>query len=50
MQKIFYWEGDGVPEQAAQRGYGVSFSGDVQNPSGSFPVQPAIGNLLQQEG
>ena len=28
--------------QVAQRGGGVSFSGDAQNPPGSFPVQPAL--------
>ena len=31
---------------AAQRGCGVSFSGDIQDPSGNLPVQPAVGNLL----
>jgi len=33
----------GALEQAAQGGCGVSFSGDIQDPSGSSPVQPAVG-------
>jgi len=33
-------------EQAAQSGCGVSFSGDLQNSPGLFPVQPTVGNLL----
>ena len=30
-------------EQAAQRGCGVSFSGDTQTPCGRGAVQPALG-------
>jgi len=30
-------------EQVAQNGYGVSFSKDIQNPPGGFPVWPAVG-------
>ena len=33
-------------EQAAQSGCGVSDSADIQYPTGHFPVQPAVGNLL----
>ena len=31
-------------EQAAQGGCGVSFSGDIQDPPGQGPVQPAVGD------
>jgi len=31
-------------EQAAQGGCGVSFSGDIQEPPGQGPVQPAVGD------
>ena len=35
--------GDGALAQAAQGGCGVSFSGDIQDPPGHGPVQPAVG-------
>lgn len=35
-------------EQAAQSGCGVSDSADIQYPTGHFPVQPAVGNLLER--
>jgi len=35
---------DGALEQATQGGCGVSFSGDIQDPSGQGPVQPAVGD------
>jgi len=39
-------EGDRALKQAAQRGCGVSFSGDTQSPPRCFPVQPTVGNSL----
>ena len=35
---------DGALEQAAQGGGGVSFSGDIQDPPGQGPLQPAVGH------
>ena len=43
-------EGDGVLEQAAQGGCGVSFSGDIQDPPGQGPVQPAVGDPASAGG
>jgi len=37
-------EGAGALAQAAQGGCGGSFSGDVQDPLGQGPVQPALGD------
>ena len=35
---------DGALAQAAQRGCGVSFSGDIPALAGQGPVQPALGD------
>jgi len=43
-------KGDGALEQAAQRGCGVSFSGDIQDLPRRLPVQPVGGSLLWQGG
>ena len=48
MWKELYDKGDGVLEQATQRGCVVSFYGDIQDPSGCLPVQPIVGYLLER--
>jgi len=49
-EELLHSEGDGAQEQAAQRGYGVSFSGDIQDPPGQGPVQPAVGDPASAGG
>jgi len=43
-------EGDGALAQAAQGGCGVSFSGDIEDPPGQGPVQPALGDPASEGG
>jgi len=38
------------PWVAAQGSCGVSFSGDIQDPPGRSPVQPAVGGLASAGG
>jgi len=49
-EELLYSEGNGALEQAAQRGYGVCFSGDIQNPPRQVPVQPALGDITSAGG
>jgi len=37
-------------EQVAQRGCGFSFSGDIQDPPGQGPMQPALGGPASSGG
>ena len=46
VKELLHSKGDGALEQAAQGGCGFSFSGDVQDPLGCLPMQPAAGGLL----
>ena len=49
-EKILHSEGDGALEQVAQRGCGVSLSGDIQDPPGRGAVQPALGDPASAGG
>jgi len=40
---FYYLEGDPALEQVAHAGCGVSILGDIQNPMGLSPEQPAFG-------
>jgi len=50
QEELLPSEGDGALEQAAQGGCGVSFSGDIPDPPGRGPVQPALGDPTSAEG
>ena len=43
-EELLHSESDATLEQAAQRGCGVSLSGDIQDPPRCGPVQPAVGD------
>jgi len=49
-EELLHSEGDGALEQAAQGGCGISFSGDIQDPPGQGPVQPAVGDPASAGG
>ena len=49
-EELLHSEGDGALEQAAQGGCGVSFSGDIQDPPGQGPAQPAVGDPASAGG
>jgi len=45
LKELLHSEGARALEQAAHGGCGVSLFGDIQDPSGCLPVQPAAGSL-----
>ena len=49
-EELLSSEGDTALEQAAQRASGASFSGEMQNPSGPGPVQPALSDPVLAGG
>jgi len=49
-EELLHSEGNIALAQAAQRGCGVSFSGDSQAPPGHGPVQPALGDPASAGG
>jgi len=49
-EELLHSEGDRALEQVAQGGFGFSFSGDIQDPPGQGPVQPAVGDPASAGG
>ena len=49
-EELLHSVGDGALEQSAPGGYGVSFSGHIQDPPGQGPVQPAVGDPASAGG
>ena len=49
-EELLHSESDGALEQAAQGGFRVSFSGDIQDPPERGPVQPALCDPASAEG
>ena len=49
-EELLHSEGDGALAQAAQGACEVSFSGDIQDPPGQGPVQPALGDPASAGG
>jgi len=41
-EELLHSKGDGALGQAAQGGCGLSLSGDIQDPPGQGPLQPAV--------
>jgi len=49
LRKNFF-NGDRALEQAAKRGYGFSFSGDIQDQPAHSPLQSAVGDPASAGG
>ena len=49
-EEVLCFEGNRALEQAAQSSCGLSFSGDIQDPPGRGPVQPAVGHPASAGG
>ena len=49
-EEFLHSEAGEALEQVAQGGCGVSFSGDIQDPPGHSPVQPALGDPASAGG
>ena len=47
---LFYCDGDQTLEQITQRGCGVFILGDIQNPAGHSPEQPALADPVLSRG